>query len=114
MYLGSCCSFMVFYVKVCELAVIFFFFFLKDPAPPEFSPFPLPALFPFFVEETLPVEAIVLGARDRPEDRARLPFAGSEREVDEMLRAAHTDLVAKGVGPAQALVSLAKIGRAHV
>src|SRR5256885_15846845 len=28
--------------------VLSFFFFLNDPAPPEFSPFPLPDLFPFY------------------------------------------------------------------
>jgi hypothetical protein len=60
-------------------------------------------------EENLPVEAIVLDARENPDDRARLPFAGSESEVGEMLRSAHAAMVRTGADPKAALSSLATI-----
>jgi Histidine kinase-, DNA gyrase B-, and HSP90-like ATPase len=60
-------------------------------------------------EENLPVEAIVLDARENPEDRARLPFAGRDSEVDEMLRNAHAAMVGTGTDPRAALRSLAAI-----
>src|SRR5256885_15529479 len=37
----------------------FFFFFLNDPAPPEISPFPLPAPLPIWVEQRPPARAAV-------------------------------------------------------
>src|SRR2546422_1970301 len=53
------------HVNMNPHSLIFFFFFLNIPAPPEFSPFPHHAPFPFFVK---------FGARE-PADRppARLP-----------------------------------------
>src|SRR2546430_3689759 len=42
--------------------VIYFFFFLNDPAPPEFSPLPLPAAFP---SPCISGGARLLGARGR-------------------------------------------------
>src|SRR3954449_5649598 len=42
---GRCSSFTLI-TRIWGL-LVFFFFFLKEPAPPEFSPFPLPAPFPF-------------------------------------------------------------------
>jgi len=58
------------------------------------------------VEETLPVQAIVMEARDRP-DGDREPFAGHQREVERMLREALGILVEHGARPGDALARLA-------
>lgn len=60
-------------------------------------------------EENLPVEAIVLEARERPDDGIRVPFSGSEAEVGVMLRSALANMVAEGIPPAMALTSLAMV-----
>ncbi len=60
-------------------------------------------------EENLPVEAIVMDAREHPEDRARLPFADAESEVADMLRDAHGAMVGTGTDPFAALRALALI-----
>src|SRR2546430_14767277 len=41
----TCCSLVLLVGLSCMLS--FFFFFLNTPAPPKFSPFPLPAALPF-------------------------------------------------------------------
>src|SRR3989442_15118284 len=42
-------TFFPLFISVCVSHLICpFFFFLNNPAPPKISPFPLPALFPFF------------------------------------------------------------------
>jgi hypothetical protein len=58
------------------------------------------------VEETLPVQAIVMEAREHP-DGDREPFAGREREVERMLREALDILVEHGADPGDALTRLA-------
>jgi hypothetical protein len=58
------------------------------------------------VEETLPVQAIVMEAREQP-DGDRKPFAGREREVERMLREALDILVEHGAKPRDALTRLA-------
>jgi Histidine kinase-, DNA gyrase B-, and HSP90-like ATPase len=58
------------------------------------------------VEETLPVQAIVMEAREHP-DGDREPFVGHEREVDRMLREALEILVEHGARPGDALTRLA-------
>lgn len=60
-------------------------------------------------EENLPVEAIVMDARERPEDRRRLPFADDSPEVARMLRDAHAAMVATGTESIIALRALATI-----
>jgi hypothetical protein len=60
-------------------------------------------------EENLPVEAIVMDARERPDDRRRLPFADESPEVARMLRDAHAAMVATGTEPMIALRALATI-----
>lgn len=60
-------------------------------------------------EENLPVEAIVMEARERPEDRRRVPFAEETSEVDRMLREAHNAMVATGTEPLVALRALAAV-----
>lgn len=60
-------------------------------------------------EENLPVEAIVMDAREHPEDRARLPFADDQSEVGAMLRDAHAAMVSTGTEPEAALRALAAI-----
>jgi hypothetical protein len=58
------------------------------------------------VEETLPVQAIVMEAREHP-DGDREPFAGREREVKGILRKAFDILVEHGAVPEDALSLLA-------
>lgn len=58
------------------------------------------------VEETLPVQAIVMEAREHP-DGDREPFAGREREVEKMLRETLGILVEHGARPGDALTQLA-------
>jgi len=58
------------------------------------------------VEETLPVQAIVMEAREHP-DGDREPFAGRQREVERMLREAFEILVEHGARPGDALARLA-------
>lgn len=58
------------------------------------------------VEETLPVQAIVMEAREHP-DGDREPFAGRQREVEGMLRDAFEILVEHGARPGDALARLA-------
>lgn len=58
------------------------------------------------VEETLPVQAIVMEAREHP-DGDREPFAGKEREVERMLRETFEILVEHGAVPGDALARLA-------
>jgi hypothetical protein len=58
------------------------------------------------VEETLPVQAIVMEARERP-DGDREPFAGRDTELERMLREALGILVEHGARPADALTQLA-------
>jgi hypothetical protein len=60
-------------------------------------------------EENLPVEAIVMDARERPDDRRRLPFADETTELARMLRDAHAAMVATGTEPVIALRALATI-----
>jgi len=57
-------------------------------------------------EETLPVQAIVMEAREHP-DADREPFAGRGREVERMLREAFEILVEHGAQPDDALARLA-------
>ena len=58
------------------------------------------------VEETLPVQSIVMEARERP-DGDREPFAGRRPEVERMLREALDILVEHGAKPEDALMRLA-------
>lgn len=58
------------------------------------------------VEETLPVQSIVMEAREHP-DSEREPFAGREREVERMLRETFEILVGAGARPGDALAQLA-------
>jgi hypothetical protein len=60
------------------------------------------------VEETLPVQAIVMETREHP-DGDREPFSGREREVEQMLREALEILVEHGAKPADALAQLASM-----
>lgn len=60
------------------------------------------------VEETVPVQAIVMETRDDP-DADREPFAGREREVEAMLREAFDILVEHGAVPGDALARLVAI-----
>jgi hypothetical protein len=58
------------------------------------------------VEETLPLQAIILEARETP-DADREPFAGRQREVEKMLRQAFEILVEHGADKSDALDRLA-------
>ncbi len=58
------------------------------------------------VEETLPVQAIVMESREHP-DGDREPFAGRKRELESMLREAFEILVEHGARPGDALARLA-------
>ncbi len=58
------------------------------------------------VEETVPIAAIVMDARERP-DAARGPFDGRESEVRSMLRDTLTAMVEHGARPFDALRMLA-------
>ena len=59
------------------------------------------------VEENLPVEAIVLESRERPEIEARTPFSDDPAGVGRMLREAHSAMVRAGTEPVLALAALA-------
>jgi hypothetical protein len=58
------------------------------------------------IEETLPVQSIVMESRDHP-DSDRAPFSGRQREVERILWEALGILVDAGAKPADALTQLA-------
>src|SRR5258707_15157834 len=94
----------------------FVFFFFKNPAPPEFSPFPLPAPLPFPTPRAPP--------RGTPPplvtpllDRDRLDIAGLERLIEHVLGGGVHGLFLLGTtGEAPSLSHRLRceIGRAHV
>jgi hypothetical protein len=59
-------------------------------------------------EETLPVQAIMIDRRERPDDD-REPFEGQTDEVDSMLRSALANMVDTGARPPEALALLARM-----
>jgi hypothetical protein len=61
------------------------------------------------VEESLPVEAIVMESREHPAEDRGAPFAGEERELASMLAESHTAMVDAGADPVVALTALADI-----
>jgi hypothetical protein len=61
------------------------------------------------VEESLPVEAIVLESRENPDVVRADPFAGHGKEVLAMLRDAHAAMVAAGATSGLALRALATV-----
>jgi hypothetical protein len=60
------------------------------------------------IEETVPVQAIVMESRERP-DSDRPPFNEEERELAALLRSAHQTMVDHGAEPMDALVRLASM-----
>jgi hypothetical protein len=60
------------------------------------------------IEETVPVQAIVMEARERP-DSDRAPFNDEQRELAAILRVAFGTMVDHGADPADALARLASM-----
>ncbi len=61
------------------------------------------------VEENLPVEAIVMEAREHPDAPPDRPFESDQATVSEMLRATHTAMVDEGIDAPTALAALAAV-----
>lgn len=61
------------------------------------------------VEENLPVEAIVMESRERPDDKPNRPFEGHTTAVAEMLRQAHEAMTGEGLNADDALTALATV-----
>ena len=59
------------------------------------------------IEESLPVEAIVMESREHPDSDRGLPYEKAEAEVGALLSAAHQAMVGEGADPASALRVLA-------
>src|SRR2546430_14309309 len=93
----------------------FFFFFLMDPAPPEFSPFPPPAPFPIGGRGLLGSAAPPAGQAQR--ERAALALAGEVELGREPAPAAAERLAGPPPFPPAACWwarITVEIGRAHV
>jgi hypothetical protein len=60
------------------------------------------------IEETLPVQSIVMDSRDHP-DADRAPFNDRQRELSEILRRAYDALIDHGAHPRDALARLASM-----
>lgn len=61
------------------------------------------------VEESLPIEAIVLESREHPDTIRADPFSERGQEVLAMLRSAHAAMVSAGTDPDTALMALAAV-----
>jgi hypothetical protein len=60
-------------------------------------------------EENLPVEAIVMDAREHPDAAPDRPFESNQTAVAEMLRATHAAMLAEGIDLPTALTALAAV-----
>src|SRR5256886_5069133 len=93
-----------------------FFFFLNDPAPPEFSPLPLHAALPFFARWGSPRPFRAPRCRGQARALPPAPFARSptiRRSSDQPLPRQFGDAVMPGAQPARDHLALPCAGRAR-